>query len=343
MISLPGLNLATQRPEVCREALRAYVGHMRDGLIPNTFGEGGGPAYNTVDATLWMFVALRRYYDATRDLELVSELWPRLQESLAAHEHGTVLGIHRDSDGLLAAGDATTQLTWMDAKVGDWVVTPRHGKAVEINALWYNALRTGEFFADKLGQEAERLNYGRLARQAKQGFEQFWCDEQGYCYDCLRPEGPDAALRPNQLLALSLPYTLLDAARGRRLLAVVEEHLLTPYGLRTLAPGSLGYVAHYGGDQWARDGAYHQGTVWPWLMGPYVSAFMRVHGVKPTTRAHVRDLLQPLLEHLQDAGLGSVSEVFDAEPPYTPGGCFAQAWSVAEVLRVWVEYRLGEA
>jgi len=183
-------------------------------------------------------VALRRYYDAVRELDLVAELWPRVNEALEAHVAGTAFGIRRDEDGLLAAGDATTQLTWMDAKVGDWVVTPRHGKAVEINALWYNALRIGEFLADRLGEGDCKQQWGRLARQARGGFEQFWCEELGYCYDCLRPEGPDAALRPNQLLALSLPYMALSAERGRRLLDTVTERLLTPYGPRTLAPDS---------------------------------------------------------------------------------------------------------
>lgn len=341
MIALPGLTLTTDRADDCASVLRTYAATMREGLIPNNFGESGEPAYNTVDATLWFVVALRRYYDRVRDMGLVVTLWPRVQEVLEAYTAGTMFGIRRDEDGLLAAGDPTTQLTWMDAKVGDWVVTPRHGKAVEINALWYNALRIGEFFAKRLGDEALRLHWGRLARQARQGFEQFWSDELGYCYDCLRPEGPDAALRPNQLLALSLPYTALSAERGRRLLNAVTEQLLTPYGLRTLAPGSPGYAPHYGGDQWARDGAYHQGTVWPWLMGPYVSALFRVYGVSESLRDRARDLLRPLIAHLDEAGLGSISEVFDAELPFAPGGCFAQAWSVAELLRVWVEFGLG--
>ncbi|NPV48582.1 MAG: glycogen debranching protein, partial [Armatimonadetes bacterium] len=294
MIALPGLTLVTGRSDDCALALRTYAANIREGLIPNTFGEGEDPAYNTVDATLWFAVALRRYYDSVRDMDLVVALWPRVCEVLEAYTVGTAFGIHRDEDGLLAAGDATTQLTWMDAKVGDWLVTPRHGKAVEINALWYNALRIGEFFADRLGDDALRLHWGRLARQARRGFEQFWSDELGYCYDCLRPEGPDAALRPNQLLALSLPYTALSAERGRRMLDVVTERLLTPYGLRTLAPGSPGYAPHYGGDQWARDGAYHQGTVWPWLMGPYVSALFRVYGASESLRDRARDLLRPL-------------------------------------------------
>lgn len=342
MIALPGLTLVTGHPEDCALALRTYAANMRQGLIPNTFGEGGDPAYNTVDATLWFLVALRRHYDVVRELDLVSDLWPQVCEALEAYASGTAFGMHRDDDGLLVAGDATTQLTWMDAKVGDWVVTPRHGKAVEINALWYNALRIGEFFAERMGEEELRRCWSRQARQVRQGFEQFWSDELGYCYDCLRPEVADPALRPNQLLALSLPYMALSAERGQRLLDVVTERLLTPYGLRTLAPGSPGYAARYGGDQWARDGAYHQGTVWPWLMGPYVSALFRVYGASDSLRERARDLLQPLIAHLDDAGLGSISEVFDAEPPFTPGGCFAQAWSIAEVLRVWVEFGLGQ-
>jgi predicted glycogen debranching enzyme len=343
MIALPGLTLTTGRADDCAALLQAFTGQMQDGLVPNNFGESDGLAsYNTVDATLWLLVALRRHFEATRDLALAEKLWPKVVECLQAHQKGTRHHIHQTADGLLWAGDETTQLTWMDAKVDDWVVTPRHGLAVEINALWYNALRIGEFFGRKLGHEEAAREYARQARTTKAAFQQFWSPELGYCYDCLRPEGPDPALRPNQIIACALPYHVLPPDQRRSLVRVCGEQLLTPYGLRTLAPGSAGYQGRYRGDRWARDGAYHQGTAWPWLLGPYLTAYFGVQGVNPDSRRHVHALLQPLLNHLTEAGLGSVSEVFDGDEPHQPGGCFAQAWSVAELLRCWVQYRLAE-
>lgn len=343
MIALFGLTLTTRRHADCRAMLRAFVANMRHGLVPNLFAEGSGDAaYNTVDATLWLFVALRRYVEASRDWDFIAEVWPALQGSLQAHLEGTDYGIRMDADGLLASGDPTTQLTWMDAKVDDWVVTPRHGKAVEINALWYNALKIGEYFAGKLGAEEEALRLGQLAKQTRAGFEQFWSEQLGYCYDVLRPEGPDGSLRPNQLIACALPYSLLAPPQRRSLLARVSEHLLTPYGLRTLAPYCEGFCPTYGGDRRARDGAYHQGTVWPWLLGPYLVTYFEVQGVSEETRRQVRTLLQPLVDHLDGGGLGSLAEIFDAGEPYAPHGCFAQAWSVGELLRCWVQYKLGD-
>ncbi|MCE5241453.1 amylo-alpha-1,6-glucosidase [bacterium] len=341
MIALFGLTLTTRRYADCRAMLETFVAGMRHGLVPNLFVESGDPGYNTVDATLWLFVALRRYLQATGDMAFLAAIWPALRESLEAHLAGTDFGIHMTEDGLLTAGDASTQLTWMDAKVDDWVVTPRHGKAVEINGLWYNALRIGAFLADKLG-DATAARYEALARRTKTGFTQFWYAEGGYCYDVLRPDGPDAALRPNQLIACALPYHVLGPAQRRSILEQATAHLLTPYGLRTLAPGSEGYCAHYGGDRWARDGAYHQGTVWPWLLGPYLTTWFDVMGVSDDTRRQARALLQPLVAHLDDAGLGSISEIFDAEAPYAPHGCPAQAWSVGELLRCWVQYKLAQ-
>ncbi|MBU0609070.1 MAG: amylo-alpha-1,6-glucosidase [Armatimonadetes bacterium] len=340
MIALFGLTLTTKRYEDCRAMLRAFIAEMRGGLVPNLFVESGDPSYNTVDATLWLFVAMRRYLQATRDTSLLAEVWPALRESLEAHIAGTDYGIRMTEDGLLTAGDESTQLTWMDAKVDDWVVTPRHGKAVEINGLWYNALRIGAFLADKL-DDAAVARYTALAQRTRAGFAQFWHEAGGYCYDILRPDGPDAALRPNQLIACALPYHVLSPAQRRSILAQATAHLLTPYGLRTLAPGSEGYRPHYGGDRWARDGAYHQGTAWPWLLGPYLTTWFDVMGVTDETRREARALLQPLLAHLDDAGLGSISEIFDAEDPYAPHGCPAQAWSVGELLRCWVQYKLG--
>lgn len=343
MIALFGLTLTTKRYDDCRGMLKTFVGAMRNGLVPNLFAEASGDAwYNTVDATLWLFVALRKYVQMTKDWAFIEEIWPALQSSLEAHLAGTDYNIHMDSDGLLIAGDATTQLTWMDAKVDDWVVTPRHGKAVEINAMWYNALKIGAFFASKTGAADACKRYTRLARQTKASFEQFWSDELGFCHDVLRPEGADCDLRPNQLIACSLPYHVLSPERRRSLLSKVSEYLLTPYGLRTLAPFCVGFCPAYGGDRVARDAAYHQGTVWPWLLGPYLTTYFDVMGVNEETRRSVRTLLQPLIDQLDDAGLGSVSEIYDAEEPYAPHGCIAQAWSVGELLRCWVAYKLGE-
>lgn len=344
MIALPGLLLATGRHDEARRVLLTYADAMEDGLIPNVFPDGPSEAaYNTVDATLWFFVASRRYYKATRDLDLFADtLFDRMREAMAAHVQGTRHGIRMAADGLLTAGDETTQLTWMDAKVGDWVVTPRHGKAVEINALWHSAIRTMEFFARKLGEESGP--YGRLARAVKEAFRAtFWSDELGYCYDCVRGEERDATLRPNQVIALALPYSVLKGTQERSILRVVTERLLTPCGLRTLAPDHPGYRGRYEGDQWARDGAYHQGTVWPWLLGPYLDAYMAHSNRSPEMRGRVRELLACLVDHLAQAGLGTVSEIFDGDAPHCPRGCPAQAWSVAELLRVWVDGRLGEA
>lgn len=342
MIALFGLTLATKRYQDCRAMLSTFVGEMRHGLVPNLFSESGDASYNTVDATLWLFVAMRRYVQATKDMTLMSDSWPALRNSLEAHINGTDFNIHMTEDGLLAAGDETTQLTWMDAKVEGRVMTPRHGKAVEINGLWYNALKIGEFCACKLGDAAAQQRYGELAKHTRAGFTQFWSPDLGYCYDVLRPGGPDPNLRPNQLIACCLPYMVLSPLQRRSILDKATEQLLTPYGLRTLASWCEGYCPVYGGDRLARDAAYHQGTVWPWLLGPYLSTYFEVMGVNEQTRLHARALLQPLLVHLDAAGLGSISEIFDAEQPFAPHGCIAQAWSVGEVLRCWLQYKLGE-
>lgn len=343
MIAFHGLLLSTGRFEEAKGVLRAYAAAMEDGLIPNLFSEeGGGAAYNTVDATLWMFVAAKRYYERTGDLDFFrDELFDRLVWAITLHMQGTRYGIGMDEDGLLSAGDESSQLTWMDAKVGDWVVTPRHGKAVEINALWYSAVRTLEFFARKLDRDYAK--YARLARQIKESFvREFWSEELGYCYDCVRGEEKDASLRPNQILALALPYSLLSVDQERSVLRVVTEKLLTPYGLRTLSPEDPAYRGRYEGDPVSRDGAYHQGTVWPWLLGPYLSAYFVLSNRSPESKQWVRELVQPLLDHLSGPGLGQLPEVFDGDPPHRPGGCPAQAWSVAALLRIWVDTHLGD-
>lgn len=342
MIALPGLLLTTGRHEDALAVLQAFAAAMEGGLIPNLFADqGAGAQYNAADATLWFFAACRRYVEATGNLEpFANGLFAKLKESIAAHIRGTSFGIKVDTDGLLTAGDETTQLTWMDAKVGDWVVTPRHGKAVEVNALWYSALKTMEFLARKLGEDP--APYARMARGVKEAFVRtFWSEELGYLYDCVRGEVKDTSLRPNQVVALSLPYTALSVAQERSVLRVVTEKLLTPCGLRTLSPDDARYHGRYQGDVWARDGAYHQGTAWPWLLGPFLSAYFVHAGHTEEARAWVRELLGPLVDGLLHGGMGQIAEIYDGDAPQVPRGCPAQAWSVAEILRVWVENRLG--
>jgi predicted glycogen debranching enzyme len=334
MISLPGLTLATGRHSVAARILRTFAHFVDQGMLPNRFpDEGETPEYNTVDANLWFFEAIRAYHAATADDALLSDLFPVLQGIIEWHQRGTRYQIHLDpDDGLLYAGEAGAQLTWMDAKVGDWVVTPRIGKPVEINALWYNALRIMADFARHLDQKP--VLYEELGEQAQSGFARFWSESAGYCYDVIDgPQGDDPALRPNQLLAVSLPYSPLTSVQQRAVVDACARHLLTSHGLRSLAPDDPAYIAHYGGDQHRRDGAYHQGTVWSWLIGPFVSAHLRAFG----DRERARSFLEPLIHHLADHGVGSVSEIFDGDPPFTPRGCIAQAWGVAELLRAWQE------
>lgn len=331
MISLPGLTLATGRPEVAASILRSFAQYVSDGMLPNRFPDGSAePVYNTIDATLWYFQSIRAHADATGDTELLSELWPVLKDIIDWHRKGTRYSIKVDpADGLLAGGEPGVQLTWMDAIVDGRVITPRIGKPVEVNALWYNALRAMQRFAAALSLPGDE--YARLADTAAQGFERFWNPGTGYCYDVLDgPDGGDPTLRPNQLLAVSLPEPLLDTDRRHAIVDVCARHLLTSRGLRSLTPEDPAFVGFYPGDQAHRDGAYHQGTVWGWLIGPFVDAVLRVHG---DTAAASR-LLDPFADHLAAAGLGTVSEVFDGAAPFAPQGCIAQAWSVGELLRV---------
>jgi predicted glycogen debranching enzyme len=336
MIALPGLTLATGQPEVAASILRTFAVVVDRGMLPNRFpDQGETPEYNTVDASLWYLEAIRAYHaeQPAGDTALLRELYPAMQEIVDWHRRGTRYGIRVDpADGLLASGEEGVQLTWMDAKVGDWVVTPRTGKVVEINALWYNGLRVVADVARKLGEPA--AEYEGPAGQVQASFGRFWNDELGYCYDVIDgPGGDDASLRPNQLLAVSLHHSPLDHARQRAVVDVCARHLLTSHGLRSLAPGDAAYVGHYGGDRRRRDAAYHQGTVWAWLMGPFVGAHLRVYG----DRALARSYLEPLLDHLAGGCVGSINEIFDGDAPFTPRGAIAQAWSVAEVLRAWQE------
>jgi predicted glycogen debranching enzyme len=338
MISLEGLTLTTGRQVEAGYILRTFAHYVRDGLIPNHFPEGQREGlYNTADATLWYFHAIDRYLAATGDVETLRLLLPRLCDIVKHHLEGTRFGIAvGPRDGLLHQGAEGYQLTWMDAKVGDWVVTPRRGKAVEINALWYNALRLLESWLRQLEGEGAARPVAEHAERAARSFnERFWYEKGGYLYDVVDGEqGDDPACRPNQVLAIALPHPVLDRARWRPVLEVVRQRLLTPVGLRSLAPGHPDYKAKYYGDLRARDAAYHQGTVWAWLIGPFVDAWLKVH---PGDRAGARGFLQGFTGHLEEACVGSISEVFDAEPPFTPRGCIAQAWSVAEVLRCWAK------
>jgi predicted glycogen debranching enzyme len=338
MIGLEGLTLTTGRHEEAGYILRTFAHYVRDGLIPNLFPEGEREGlYHTADATLWFFHAIDRYVATTGNQETLRRLLPVLADIVAWHLRGTRFGIGVDpEDGLLRQGAEGYQLTWMDAKVGDWVVTPRRGKAVEINALWYNALRLMEAWTRDAGGEDAARPYGAQADRVARSFNRrFWNEREGCLFDVVDGEGgDDPACRPNQLFAVSLPHPVLDPSRWRAVVETAERRLLTPVGLRSLAPGHPDYKSTYRGDLRARDAAYHQGTVWAWLIGPFVDAWARVY---PDDRAGARRFLEGFARHLNEACVGSISEVFDAEPPFSPGGCIAQGWSVAEVLRVWAK------
>ena len=336
MISLEGLTLCTGRQREAGYILRTFGHYVRDGLIPNMFPEGTKEGlYHTADATLWFFHAIHRYLTATNDRGTLRQLLPKLKSIVDHHVRGTRFGIGVDpNDGLVRQGEEGYQLTWMDAKVDGWVVTPRRGKAVEINALWYNALcllgdwlrEEGDPMAPHLEEQAERARESFNAR--------FWYADGGYLFDVIDGEqGDDTACRPNQIFAISLDHPVLDRARWEPVFDVVKSRLLTPVGLRSLAPGHRDYKPQYYGDLRARDAAYHQGTVWAWLVGPFVDAWLKLH---PDDKAGARSCLEGFIDHLGDAGIGTISEIFDAEKPFTPRGCVAQAWSVAEVLRAWI-------
>ncbi|MBC7911654.1 MAG: glycogen debranching protein, partial [Pyrinomonadaceae bacterium] len=340
MIALPGLALVTGRAEVARSILLEFARHVDKGMLPNRFPDAGvEPEYNTVDATLWFFEAVRALLDDTHDEKFVRDnLYDVLAEIIDWHVRGTRYGIRVDTDGLLAAGEEGVQLTWMDAKVGEWVVTPRRGKPVEIQALWYNALRVMEQLAHQFQDETRTGFYGEIAARARASFNQkFWHEEQGCLYDVIDGERRDASIRPNQIFAVSLPHTMLSKERARGVVCVVERDLLTPYGLRSLAQSDPQYRGRYAGDALSRDGAYHQGAVWAWLLGPFIKAYLKVHSEDTAAREKARAWLSPFQKHLSEAGLGQVSEIFDGDAPHAPRGCIAQAWSVAEILRAAVE------
>jgi predicted glycogen debranching enzyme len=335
MIALPGLCLATGRPSLARNILLTFSRFVSEGMLPNRFpSASAAPVYNSVDASLWYFEAMRQYVEATGDTDLIGELFPVLDGMIDAYVRGTRYHIHVDpADGLLFAGEPGVQVTWMDAKVADYVVTPRIGKPVEINALWLNAAASMARFAQTMGRDSKR--YERLAESARITFGRFWNPEKQCCYDVIDtpapPNGADASLRPNQILAVSLPETALTPEQQRAVVDVCARELLTSFGLRSLGRQEAGYRGRYAGGPRERDGAYHEGTVWGWLLGPFALAHLRVYG----NANEAMSFLEPMFGHIKAAGLGTLSEIFDGDAPFTPRGCIAQAWTVGETLRAW--------
>jgi len=340
MIALPGLTLPTGKHDVARSILRTFAKHVDQGMLPNRFPDvGETPEYNTVDATLWFFEAARAFLAYTGDLEFVrNELYPVFADIISWHVRGTRYGIKVDPSGLLTSGEQGVQLTWMDAKVGDWVVTPRRGKPVEIQALWYNALCIMEDLAGEFGDEPGQKRYRNMATVASWSFNRlFWNESTGCLYDVTNGAPPDPSIRPNQIFAVSLTHSMLSPERAKSVVQKVQEHLLTPYGLRSLAPSDPQYRGRYTGGPSERDGSYHQGTVWPWLLGPFITAYVKVNGFSDAARRQATEWLAPLKDHLADGGLGHISEILDGNAPQRPCGCMAQAWSVAEIMRALVE------
>jgi predicted glycogen debranching enzyme len=340
MIALPGLCLVTERFDDARKILQAFADSISEGMLPNRFPDSGeSPEYNTVDATLWFFHAIYRYYQYADDKAFVRSLMPVLNDIIAWHYKGTRYNIHVDADELLSAGIDGVQLTWMDAKVGDWVVTPRKGKAVEINALWFNALSIMTELSGDFGDSRGAIAYRQKAEKVRKSFNDlFW--DQGAMHLCDYVDGTERCtdFRPNQLYAIGLPFSLLPTEKESMVLSAVKKKLLTSWGLRTLSPDHKDYKTHYGGDPWQRDSCYHQGTVWSHLLGIYIDAVIHVKGERG--KAEAASILFTFFNHLDECCIGSISEIFDAELPHNPGGTAAQAWSVAEILRVSIEYDL---
>lgn len=332
MISLPGLCCALGQTEIAKSILENYLAYVDNGMIPNRFpDESEIPDYNTVDATLWLFEAVSHYYQETNDLLFLKKSYPILENIIEHHMKGTRYQIKCDpKDGLLYAGEQGCQLTWMDAKIGDFVVTPRTGKAIEVNALWYNALKNMEAFSKILG--TQKRDFSDLSKVTEQGFLRFWNEEEGYCYDVLdTPNGNDSLLRPNQIIALSLKYCPLNQLQKRSMIDICGKYLVSFFGVRSLTKFSSQYKGCYFGSPLERDCSYHQGTSWSWLLGNYAIAYYHV-----TNNASVAiGFLEPLEKHINEAGIGFISEIFDGDAPYHPRGCIAQAWGVAETLRAW--------
>ncbi len=340
MIALPGLTLTTNRPEMAKAILLAFASSADQGMLPNRFPDAGEThEYNTVDATLWIFEAVRALLKQTGDSAFVRDnLYKTLREILAWHLRGTRYGIRVDDDCLLLSGEPGVQLTWMDAKTDGHVVTPRHGTPDEIQALWYNAVRVMQELALEFGDTQMHLLCEKLGARARDSFNRvFWNETAGCLFDVIDGDARDASIRPNQVFAVSLPHSMLPPEKARRVLEVVERELLTPYGLRTLSPRDPRYCPRYEGGPRSRDAAYHQGTVWPWLLGPFITAYLTVHGRTAAARQQAAQWIEPFRGHVHTAGLGQISEIFDGDPPHQPRGCIAQAWSVAELLRVLTE------
>lgn len=337
MIALPGLTLVTGRFQEAREILLTFVHHCRKGLIPNAFFDGvTEPVFNTVDAALWFVNAVYKYLVYTADLDFTREcLYPTVKEIIHWYMEGTEYNIAMDGDSLLSAGSPRVQLTWMDAKVDDWVVTPRHGKAVEINALWYNAVMVFNAMSKLLGKE---LAFTALPGKIKKSFQdKFWNESGEYLNDVVSPDGTDCSVRPNQLLAVSLPYSMLTTDQMGRVVRKVWSELYVTYGIRSLSPWDPSYKGIYIGDRIKRDGAYHQGTAWSWLIGPFITSYRRANGYNAESREQARRFISPFQDQLRDHGVGYISEIFDGDEPAVPRGTIAQAWGVAEVLRAYIE------
>ena len=339
MVSLPGLTLVTKRFEDAKEILLSFAKYIRNGLVPNMFpDEGREPVYNTVDASLWFIEATYKFLEYTEQYSFVKEeIYPRLKEIIEYYKNGTDFNIKMDTDGLISAGNEGTQLTWMDAKVGEWVVTPRHGKAVEINALWYNSLKIMDILAKKF--EENNSIYEKLAYKVKKSFIQFWNEEKECLYDVIDKGLKDDKVRPNQIFALSLSYPVLEGERAKKVANKVLDELYTAFGLRSLSPNDKDYRGTCIGDQLKRDSSYHEGTTWSWLIGPFISAYLRVNNYSEESKCLCEKMMEPFKAHIKDVGIGLVSEIFDGNDPNIPRGCYAQAWGVAEVLRAYVETR----
>jgi predicted glycogen debranching enzyme len=341
MISLPGLCLSTGRYEDAKKILAAFGANVSMGMLPNRFQDNGEePEYNNVDGTLWYFIAIHEYLQATGDSQFIlQEILPVLKDIIDWHFKGTRYNIRVEADGLLHAGEAGQQLTWMDARIGNWVVTPRMGKPVEVQALWYNALKIFAGLLRLNGQQEDAYLVDQSAGKTAESFNRkFWLEAGNYLYDVIDGhENADASCRPNQVLAISLPYVLIDGERARSVLQIVADKLYTPVGLRSLSPEDPAYIPFYAGDLWHRDSSYHQGTVWSWLLGPYIDAIMKTTGDK----SFAKKIVDNFSYHLTEGAIGSVSEIFDAATPHMPEGCIAQAWGVAEILRVIRKYELN--
>ena len=343
MIALPGLCLSTGRFEDARKIIAAFAKSVSMGMLPNRFQDNNElPEYNNVDGTLWYFIAIQKYFEASGDSDFIlKEILPVLKDIIDWHFRGTRYNIHVDTDGLLFAGEKGQQLTWMDARIGDWVVTPRMGKPVEVQALWYNALKVFAQLLQLNNQPHDAELVELSAAKTKESFDRlFWYTEGNYLFDVIDENGNgDASIRPNQLFAISLPFSLLDDEKSRLVVNLVTAKLYTPVGLRSLPTDDDRYVHQYGGDSWHRDGSYHQGTVWSWLLGAYVDALMKLKGKNYKTQ--VKSIIKDFVYHLNEGGIGTVSEIFDADAPHHPRGCIAQAWSVAELLRVIKAYKIN--